>query len=217
MDTAEDTAQLGITENADMGEEQALRGADRDGNSGSEDIDFPVSEEFEELGDRHLEDVMHSHQEAMARLAEAEAEAQVEMAEARFQADAAARRSYVAQSWRSSTSATRGGAAPTDSDRAREGHSNPFQQPQRQDQEPRRAPFSSSLEAMLRRHGLPSSSSSGSGADRARAQVGRREMSWDDDMVLTRQFSALVPAFDPHPGRQQISAVGSTAIVVVAV
>jgi hypothetical protein len=34
-----------------------------------------------------------------------------------------------------------------------------------------------------------------------------RELSWDDNTVLTRQFSALVPAFDPRPGRPIIQAV----------
>ncbi|XP_075923722.1 E3 ubiquitin-protein ligase HECTD1 isoform X2 [Petromyzon marinus] len=32
---------------------------------------------------------------------------------------------------------------------------------------------------------------------------GRRRM-WDDDFVLKRQFSALVPAFDPRPGRTNV-------------
>lgn len=28
---------------------------------------------------------------------------------------------------------------------------------------------------------------------------------WDDDFVLKRQFSALVPAFDPRPGRPNVN------------
>lgn len=32
-----------------------------------------------------------------------------------------------------------------------------------------------------------------------------RRRSWDDDFVLKRQFSALVPAFDPRPGRMNIN------------
>ena len=29
--------------------------------------------------------------------------------------------------------------------------------------------------------------------------------SWDDDYVLKRQFSALIPAFDPRPGRTNVN------------
>lgn len=32
-----------------------------------------------------------------------------------------------------------------------------------------------------------------------------RRRSWDDDFVLKRQFSALVPAFDPRPGRTNVN------------
>lgn len=32
---------------------------------------------------------------------------------------------------------------------------------------------------------------------------GRRP--WDDDFVLKRQFSALIPAFDPRPGRTNLN------------
>ena len=28
---------------------------------------------------------------------------------------------------------------------------------------------------------------------------------WDDDVVLKRQFSALIPAFDPRPGRNNVA------------
>lgn len=28
---------------------------------------------------------------------------------------------------------------------------------------------------------------------------------WDDDFVLKRQFSALIPAFDPRPGRTNLN------------
>uniref|UniRef100_A0A8C4QC48 E3 ubiquitin-protein ligase n=1 Tax=Eptatretus burgeri TaxID=7764 RepID=A0A8C4QC48_EPTBU len=35
------------------------------------------------------------------------------------------------------------------------------------------------------------------------SRSGRRRM-WDDDFVLKRQFSALVPAFDPRPGRTNV-------------
>lgn len=39
-----------------------------------------------------------------------------------------------------------------------------------------------------------------------------RELSWDDDTVLTRQFSALVPAFDPRPGRPIVQATVDLAV-----
>lgn len=42
---------------------------------------------------------------------------------------------------------------------------------------------------------------------RPRTFLRARELSWDDDTVLTRQFSALVPAFDPRPGRENVQAV----------
>lgn len=35
------------------------------------------------------------------------------------------------------------------------------------------------------------------------SEVRRRQ--WDDDFVLKRQFSALIPAFDPRPGRTNVS------------
>lgn len=36
------------------------------------------------------------------------------------------------------------------------------------------------------------------------ATVGKRK-SWDDEFVLKRQFSALIPAFDPRPGRTNVN------------
>lgn len=33
----------------------------------------------------------------------------------------------------------------------------------------------------------------------------QRRSSWDDDFVLKRQFCALVPAFDPRPGRTNVN------------
>lgn len=30
---------------------------------------------------------------------------------------------------------------------------------------------------------------------------------WDDDYVLRRQFGALIPAFDPRPGRTNVNQV----------
>lgn len=34
---------------------------------------------------------------------------------------------------------------------------------------------------------------------------GGRRRTWDDEHVIKRQFSALVPAFDPRPGRTNIA------------
>lgn len=34
---------------------------------------------------------------------------------------------------------------------------------------------------------------------------GSRRRAWDDEFVLKRQFSALIPAFDPRPGRTNIN------------
>lgn len=34
---------------------------------------------------------------------------------------------------------------------------------------------------------------------------GTRRRPWDDDFVLKRQFSALIPAFDPRPGRTNVN------------
>ena len=33
---------------------------------------------------------------------------------------------------------------------------------------------------------------------------GERRKTWDDEYVLKRQFSALIPAFDPRPGRSNV-------------
>lgn len=33
----------------------------------------------------------------------------------------------------------------------------------------------------------------------------RSRRPWDDDFVLKRQFSALIPAFDPRPGRTNLN------------
>ena len=32
-----------------------------------------------------------------------------------------------------------------------------------------------------------------------------RRRTWDDEYVLKRQFSALIPAFDPRPGRTNVA------------
>ena len=33
----------------------------------------------------------------------------------------------------------------------------------------------------------------------------RDRRTWDDEKVLKRQFSALIPAFDPRPGRTNVN------------
>lgn len=51
------------------------------------------------------------------------------------------------------------------------------------------------------------------GAGGSRSGAGRaREASWDDDTVIARQFSALVPAFDPRPGRTNVAATTDLTI-----
>lgn len=37
-----------------------------------------------------------------------------------------------------------------------------------------------------------------------------KRRSWDDEYVLKRQFSALIPAFDPRPGRTNINQTTGT-------
>ena len=32
-----------------------------------------------------------------------------------------------------------------------------------------------------------------------------KRKAWDDEFVLKRQFSALIPAFDPRPGRTNVA------------
>lgn len=39
----------------------------------------------------------------------------------------------------------------------------------------------------------------------AAAATGGKRKSWDDEFVLKRQFSALIPAFDPRPGRTNVN------------
>jgi E3 ubiquitin-protein ligase HECTD1 len=36
-----------------------------------------------------------------------------------------------------------------------------------------------------------------------------KRRAWDDEFVLKRQFSALIPAFDPRPGRTNINQVNN--------
>jgi len=36
---------------------------------------------------------------------------------------------------------------------------------------------------------------------------GERRKMWDDEFVLKRQFSALIPAFDPRPGRNNVNQI----------
>lgn len=37
------------------------------------------------------------------------------------------------------------------------------------------------------------------------ASIRSRRRCWDDEFVLKRQFSALIPAFDPRPGRTNVN------------
>lgn len=37
-----------------------------------------------------------------------------------------------------------------------------------------------------------------------------KRRAWDDEFVLKRQFSALIPAFDPRPGRTNVNQVSTT-------
>ena len=39
-----------------------------------------------------------------------------------------------------------------------------------------------------------------------------KRRAWDDEFVLKRQFSALIPAFDPRPGRTNINQVSNVLI-----
>ncbi|XP_071454696.1 E3 ubiquitin-protein ligase HECTD1 isoform X6 [Hetaerina americana] len=48
-------------------------------------------------------------------------------------------------------------------------------------------------------------SSSGSGMGGMGGSAGGKRRSWDDEYVLKRQFSALIPAFDPRPGRTNVN------------
>lgn len=42
-------------------------------------------------------------------------------------------------------------------------------------------------------------------AGEARHVTNTKRRSWDDEFVLKRQFSALIPAFDPRPGRTNVN------------
>lgn len=39
-----------------------------------------------------------------------------------------------------------------------------------------------------------------------------KRRAWDDEFVLKRQFSALIPAFDPRPGRTNINQVSNVLV-----
>lgn len=47
-------------------------------------------------------------------------------------------------------------------------------------------------------------SSVSTGGESTTGGSGKRR-SWDDEFVLKRQFSALIPAFDPRPGRTNVN------------
>lgn len=42
-------------------------------------------------------------------------------------------------------------------------------------------------------------------------RTGKRR-SWDDEFVLKRQFTALIPAFDPRPGRTNVNQISELDI-----
>jgi len=39
-----------------------------------------------------------------------------------------------------------------------------------------------------------------------------KRRSWDDEFVLKRQFSALIPAFDPRPGRTNVNQISELEV-----
>ena len=39
-----------------------------------------------------------------------------------------------------------------------------------------------------------------------------KRRSWDDEFVLKRQFSALIPAFDPRPGRTNVNQISEVEV-----
>jgi len=43
------------------------------------------------------------------------------------------------------------------------------------------------------------------------SRTGKRR-SWDDEYVLKRQFTALIPAFDPRPGRTNVNQISELDI-----
>lgn len=49
------------------------------------------------------------------------------------------------------------------------------------------------------------------GADRCGNPYKRR--SWDDDYVLRREFTALIPAFDPRPGRTNVNQTSDLEVI----
>lgn len=48
----------------------------------------------------------------------------------------------------------------------------------------------------------------------AAAAAGGKRKSWDDEFVLKRQFAALIPAFDPRPGRTNVNQTSDLDIPV---
>lgn len=59
-------------------------------------------------------------------------------------------------------------------------------------------------EVMVSRNLLSFMEEEGSGSYESSRPGGKRR-SWDDEYVLKRQFSALIPAFDPRPGRTNVN------------
>lgn len=48
------------------------------------------------------------------------------------------------------------------------------------------------------------------GADRCNPYKRR---SWDDDYILRREFTALIPAFDPRPGRTNVNQTSDLEVI----
>lgn len=59
-------------------------------------------------------------------------------------------------------------------------------------------------EVMVSRNLLSFMEEEGGGSYEGSRPSGKRR-SWDDEFVLKRQFSALIPAFDPRPGRTNVN------------
>lgn len=64
---------------------------------------------------------------------------------------------------------------------------------------------SRNLLSLMEEDALEAASRSNNGANDANNPSGTKRRSWDDDFILKRQFSALIPAFDPRPGRTNVN------------
>lgn len=64
---------------------------------------------------------------------------------------------------------------------------------------------SRNLLSLMEEDALEAASRSNNGTNDANNPSGTKRRSWDDDFILKRQFSALIPAFDPRPGRTNVN------------